>query len=43
MPPIFFVAASPGSKSIRCQKDFVVSLEKRQVALGDLSGIAVAK
>jgi hypothetical protein len=26
---------------MRCRKDFVVSLEKRQVALGDLNDIAV--
>jgi hypothetical protein len=31
----------PSSKSMRCRKDFVVSLEKRQVALGDLNDIAV--
>jgi hypothetical protein len=29
----FFAAAFPSSKSMRCRKDFVVSLEKRQDAL----------
>jgi CHAD domain-containing protein len=35
----FFAAAFPSSKSMRCRKDFVVSLEKRQDALQPASFI----
>jgi CHAD domain-containing protein len=35
----FFAPAFPSSKSMRCRKDFVVSLEKRQDALQPASFI----
>ena len=35
----FFAAAFPSSKSMRCRKGFVVSLEKRQDALQPASFI----